>query len=169
MCFHFKRLLTLTLILICTTSIADELQGINLEITTYLGDAQTFVQGDEISFMLSLDKPAYLYLFYQDAANHLIQVLPNHQQPDNHYPAGLFMPLPDANAGFRFIVQPPYGEEKLWAFASDQNVQFSPGKELPNGIILMTLDINQIRQQVRNQSKMLFAQDIVTLKTLPQQ
>ncbi len=38
---------------------------ININITTHLGDHQTFMEGDVISFFLSLDKDAYLLVIYE--------------------------------------------------------------------------------------------------------
>jgi hypothetical protein len=162
----FRRLLAAVLLVASSAASAEKLQDIKLEITTYLGDAQTFVEGDDIAFMLSLDHPAYVYLYYQDAAHNLIQILPNREQTDNHYAAGLFIPVPDPKAGFKFIVQPPFGEERLWAFASDKALKLQTDRSLPNGMAWMTQGIEAIRQQIRQQSTAIFGQDVLTMKTI---
>ena len=97
-------------------------QSVDIGITTHLGDRQQFVDGDRISFLLSLDRGAHVYLFYRDADANLLQLLPNARMPGHFYAAGLFMPVPGRQQPFRFVVHPPYGEEILVAFASD-----SPG------------------------------------------
>ncbi len=163
-----RQLLAISLLLWFGAIQASEPESINLEITTHLGDAQTFVEGDEIRFMLSLDQAAYLYLFYQDAAHNLVQILPNREQPENHYLQGLFIPVPAPEAGFKFIVQAPFGEEKLWAFASDKPVALSTGKTLANGLILPALNIEQIRERIRQQTSQIFDQSVLTINTVKQ-
>ncbi len=157
----------LLLVFLCPLAVAEALSGVHLEITTYLGDAQTFEQGDEVAFMLSLDRPAYIYLYYQDASHQMIQLLPNRQQRNNHYQPGLFIPVPDPQAGIQFIVQAPYGEEKLWAFASDQKIDIKKGKVLPNGLIQMVQGIDRIKKQIRQQSTSIFDQASLSLETSP--
>ena len=53
------------------------LKPIAVDVTTHLGDKQTFLKGDSISFLLSLDTDAHLLAFYEDAAGDLTQLIPN--------------------------------------------------------------------------------------------
>ncbi len=121
---------------------------IKLEITTHLGDRQTFVEGDTLSFLLSLDSDAYLLIIYEDAASNLIQLLPNSRMGNNLQHAGVFLTIPPANAGFRFKVRAPFGAETLWAFASDVPFPELKGKRLNNGLKLLDSDIPAIQKQL---------------------
>ena len=160
-----KRFFPFALWLLAATVSAAEPQAINLEITSYLGDGQTFTEGDEISFMLSLDQPAYIYLFYQDATNQLTQILPNPKQPENYYQPGQFIPVPDPKAGFKFIVQAPFGEEKLWAFASDSKIDFLNSKAPSDSRSLTSYSINKIREYFRRLSSTIYDEDVTIMKT----
>lgn len=96
------------------------LQTISLQLTTHLGDKQQFVEGDEIQFLISLDKDAYLYMFYIDAMSKISQILPNKNQQDNYYAAGYYQAVPDRERTYRFIISPPFGREVIWVIASDR-------------------------------------------------
>ena len=163
----FKCLLAGVLLIASSAVWAETVQNVHLEITTYLGDGQTFVEGDDIAFMLSLDQAAYVYLFYQDASGQLIQILPNREQTEHLFTAGSFIPVPDPEAAFKFTVQPPFGQETLWAFATDRPLPPLPGKALPNGMMRMAQDIEAIRRTIKKQSSTLFGEAMLTLKTSP--
>lgn len=142
-----------------------KIQPIQIEITTHLGDEQTFVAGDVISFLLNLDKEAYLLVIYQDAAGNLIQLLPNRESQKSRYQAGLFISLPDEKAPFRFKVQPPYGDETLWAFASDVPPPEIKGKALQNGLKLLKLDFKTLRQTLRTQNQTRYGETRLSIHT----
>lgn len=92
--------------------------SINLSITTHLGENQTFHEGDEVSFLLNLDRDAYLLIVYQDAAGTLVPLFPTKDQGE--VMAGDFLPFPDRNMGLRFVVQAPFGQERIWIFAASK-------------------------------------------------
>ena len=70
--------------------VAGEPETITVEITTHLGDQQAFVEGDVISFLLSLDRDAYVYLFYEDASASNLSDFPKYAKPYTFLPKGLF-------------------------------------------------------------------------------
>jgi hypothetical protein len=132
------------------------LQAVNLDITTHLGDHQTYYADDRLGFLLSLEKDAYVYLFYQDSDNNLLQLLPNAKVEDNFFKAGLFIPVPDSQAPFRFKVEAPFGPDRIWAIALDRQAVNLPGRELENGLILMSRGIDEIRGDLQSQAQTLF-------------
>lgn len=97
-----------------------EPESIPLELTTYLGDQQQFIEGDEIQFLLSLGQDAYIYMYYIDAANNITQILPNENQRSNFYMAGYFLTIPEYENLYRFTIGEPFGNESIWVFASDK-------------------------------------------------
>ncbi len=139
---------------------------IEVGLTTHLGDRQSFVDGDRISFLLSLERDAYVYLFYRDADKNLLQLLPNRRMPDQFFTAGLFMPVPNADQPFQFTVSPPYGDESLFALASDVGGLEFAGDELANGLILMERDIERLSADIRQASEVSFGRAELELKTL---
>ena len=92
--------------------------SINVSITTHLGENQTFSEGDEVSFLINLDRDAYLLIVYQDAAGALVPLFPTNDQ--GRFKAGDFLPFPDENMGLRFVVAAPFGQEKIWVFAASE-------------------------------------------------
>lgn len=143
------------------------LKSINLDITTQLGDQQIYFAGDSLSFMLSLDQDAYVYLFYQDSAQNLFQLLPNAQYSNNFLHAGYYLPLPDPQAAFSFKVEEPFGTDRVWAFALDRQVAALQGKALQNGLILMSQTIDQIRTELKRQAQQFFDESSKQIITRP--
>lgn len=132
--------------------VAVEPEKITVEITTHLGDQQIFVEGDVISFLLSLDRDAYIYLFYRDADGNNFQILPNRHFPHHFYRKGLFMQIPPPQARFLFKVGPPFGREELFVFASDNaEIQFS-GQMPGNGLRLVEEPVSKLESRIRTQS-----------------
>ena len=131
---------------------AAELEPITVEITTHLGDQQSFVDGDVISFLLSLDRDAYVYLFYQDASANTIQIFPNRQNPNHYYQKGFFMPIPPPQTSFQFKIQAPFGREKLLVFASDNADIRLQGRLLKNGLSLINELADNLHNIIRSQS-----------------
>lgn len=118
-------LLFATLYLIPPSTVASN--KIDIEITTHLGDAQTFVEGDVISFFISLNQDAYVYILMQDATGKITQLVPNNYSQNNFFEAGLFIPIPNQSNPYKFTISPPFGKETLWAIATS-----GPLAELPN-------------------------------------
>lgn len=138
---------------------------INLDVTTHLGDVRTFVEGDTVSFLLSLDRDAYVVLVYQNAAGQLIQLLPNKRQAQSYYKAGPFVPLPDAAAPFAFRIQAPFGREVLWVFAADVPLPPLPGRDLANGLKQLSGRIESIRRRLAAYPKSAYGETKLILQT----
>jgi len=132
--------------------IAGQPEEIEVSITTHLGDRQSFVEDDVITFLLTLDSDAYIYLFYEDAEANILLIYPNQKSASHFYKKGFYMPLPPSEQNFQFKIQAPFGEETLFIFASD-NAQVSlPGRKLENGLSLIEGSIPEIETSFRRQS-----------------
>jgi hypothetical protein len=127
----------------------DSNHRINIEITTHLGDKQTFEAGDQISFLVTLDRDAYLLMIYEDAEHNLVQVIPNSHHNDNYYKNGLFIAVPNRDDPFRFVVKPPFGQETLWVFASSKPLPSLPGTSLANGLKELSQPLATIKTRLR--------------------
>ena len=140
--------------------------AIQVEITTHLGDGQSFVQGDTLAFFLSLDQDAHIVAIYEDAQHRRIQIVPNANQKNSFYPSGLFNPIPAEDAGFRFTVAPPYGRERLWVFASRAPIEVLSGELLANGLKQLHADIPTIKRRIQAQAGPAFGEFCLSLQTL---
>ena len=138
------------------TATARELTPVAVEITTHLGDQQTFFEGDVISFLLSLDRDSYVYLFYVDAGANVIQIYPNQQSGSHFYEKGFYMPIPPLQTSFEFKIKPPFGREALFAFASDNAAIKLDGRLLDNGLRLIDEPFDNLENRFRRQSSSAF-------------
>ncbi|MGD8569542.1 MAG: DUF4384 domain-containing protein [Gammaproteobacteria bacterium] len=146
----------------------DSNHRINIEITTHLGDKQTFEAGDQISFLVTLDRDAYLLMIYEDARHNLVQVIPNRHHNNNFYKNGLFIAVPDRDDPFRFVVNPPFGQETLWVFASSKPLPTLAGTTLANGLKKLTQPLATIKTRLRTDtSPSSFGEAKTTIFTKP--
>lgn len=163
-----------SLVFICTQAQAipennSHQHRINIDITSHLGDKQTYIEGDIISFYISLDRDAFVLIIYQDAAGSLTQIIPNKLNNNNFFKAGDFFSVPTAASPFKFVVSKPFGTESLWAFASDKSFPILKGTKLKNGLILLKDKLNNIKQALRTFGKKpgeYFGQASTTITTL---
>lgn len=140
--------------------------AIQIEITTHLGDKQTFKEKDRLSFLVSLDHDAYLLMIYEDAAQNLIQVIPNRYRDDNQYRAGLFISVPNRDEPFRFTVSPPFGRETLWVFAASKPFPQLQGVAFDNGLKKLTAQRAALFSKIRRiQSRALYGEASTTIFT----
>lgn len=144
---------------------ANEPKKIEVGITTHLGDRQTFVEGDVISFLLSLDRDAYIYLFYQDASGDVYQIIPNQQRRDHFYGKGFFLPIPRSETDFQFKIRPPFGEENLFVFATNNAEVELTGRWLENGLRLIDGSVDNLETSIRQQSKTQFGATTMLIKS----
>ena len=92
---------------------------LEIGLTTHLGDKQTFNAGDEIRFLITANRPAFVVAIYQDAEGALWQLMPSKMFPSNKIAAGLYMPFPSAQDPVRLVAQPPKGTEAVWLLAAE--------------------------------------------------
>jgi len=140
-------------------------QKINIEITSHLGDHQVFVENDIISFFITLDHSAYVYLFYQDASNNVYQLLPNKTQTEHYFKAGDYIPFPAQDSDFQFKIQPPFGKEHLWVFASDQKQQAFTKHTTTDRLNPIDQNQAEIAKTIRLKSDNFFGQTQISLNT----
>ena len=129
---------------------------VDIQITTHLGDQQTFIKDDIISFFISVNHDAYLYAFYQDASDNVFQLIPGNALKSHYFSAGYFIPFPPASSNLLFQVQAPYGQEHLWVFATNNGELKFKGNEMSNGLLLLESSVNKISHTLKNNSDKLY-------------
>ena len=139
---------------------------IDIEVTTHLGDKQVFQQGDVISFLISLDRDAYVLMIYEDAEHNLLQIIPNRHRKSSRYETGLFMSVPSRDEPFEFVVNPPFGKETIWVFAAEKSFPELNGVELENGLKKLSGNFPAILSKIRtNRSKQPYGEARTTITT----
>ena len=142
-----------------------------LDITTHLGDQQTFQRGDTLSLLVTMNQDAHLLIIYQDAKNNFIQILPSQHIPTSFYKAGFYFPIPNSQHLFRLTIRPPFGHEYVWAFATQHTPPSLSGRKLNNGFRLLEGNMKQIREQLISKANSLLGEahvEIITTDTSSQ-
>jgi hypothetical protein len=93
---------------------------LTVELTTQFGDGQSFYAGDQVSLLLSLDRPGYVFLLYTDSTHQTVMIFPNAYNSDHRYPSGDFMAIPAEESAFKLVAGPPFGSDSIWAFVSEE-------------------------------------------------
>ena len=133
------------------------LQTIPVGLTTTVGHPPSFIEGEEIQFLLSLGDDAFIYMYHVDAAGYIKQILPSGQQNSHFYREGFFLTIPNYEELFRFIVTQPYGDETIHVFASDQSL---------TDINIDSTPISSIREYIISRSAA-FGEDMFSYTTRP--
>lgn len=136
-----------------TQSRSAALSFIEIGITTHLGDQQRFVRGDDISFLVNLNKDAYLLILFHDASNQLWQLVPNDYNQHNFFKAGDYLSIPNESLPYKFIASPPFGKETIFAFASDQPFPSFNYSLTKNGMILIDANIETVLETLHDKAK----------------
>ena len=159
--FLYASIVNLTMLpslLADTSGPSQRLITIPVELTTTGGHQQSFVEGEEIQFLLSLGDDAYIYMYHIDASGNIKQILPSTQQGSHYYKKGFFLTIPNYENLFRFIVSQPYGDESIHVFASDQSLQ---------DVNIDSTTISDIRKQIINRSSAAFGEDKISFTSRP--
>ena len=131
----------------------DSQQTIAIDISSHGGDGQVYEEGDLISYFLSTDQDAYLLLIYEHAARQLIQILPNGKREQQLYPGGKYFKIPENRDDFQFEIAPPFGVERVWAFASSQPLPQLGGRMVETGLLLLDGTLPEILDQLRRHGR----------------
>lgn len=123
--------------------------AIRLDITSHLGAGQVYREGETIRYFFSSDRDCYLLLLYQDAGGQLLQIFPNAQSRDSKVRSGAFIEFPRKSDPFEFMVAPPFGTERLYAFAASRPFAILPGQDA-DGLRLLAGSLEQIQRNIRD-------------------
>ncbi len=152
-----KTIFALLLLAFMDVASSDE-SFFNLDVTTHLGDDQVFEEGDQIRLLLNLDRAAYLYIFYRDAAGRLFRIFPNEKDRQRVFPAGSYFALPAKEDNYAFRVSPPFGKEHVHVFASDRRLEPPAGEIVGGGFHLITGSIAKVVNHLNGSARVAGAQ-----------
>jgi len=127
--------------------------AIALEVTSHLGDGQSFREGDNVAFLLSLDRDAYLLLVYQDAAGNLLKIFPDPSNPSGFMRAAQFLDFPFKGSSFQLRVTAPFGTESLWVFAASAPFPALEGKMQNDGAVILEKNVQRLLDKVRRHGR----------------
>ena len=146
-------------------ALPDSVRRVTLELTTHLGDKQVFSEHDKLHFFISLDHSAYIYAFYKDADNNIFQISPGKAQSSHFFSEGIYIPFPEEKSAFQFQIIAPFGDEKVFLYASDkEQIDFIYFKE-NRGVLRLKMQQKDICNHIKKSSKKVFGQTELTIHT----
>jgi hypothetical protein len=105
--------------------------GLELDLTSTRGEDRPYYQkGEEIRFMMRLNRPAWVYLFDLNPAGEAILLYPvddrGHLARDVGFMREIEKPLilPEDGYSYELIADAPYGTDTVWAVASETPLDF---------------------------------------------
>ena len=142
---------------------SSDLESIPLELTSDKGFQETFIEGDEIQWLMSLGSDAFIYMYHIDALNNITQLLPADNQESHFYTAGYFLTVPEYQDTYRFIVSEPFGSETIWLIASDESITMNqPGALLGKS---PGDSIETIKNRIKKASRRAYGESSFSLST----
>lgn len=98
--------------------------------------------GESIKINFRTRKNAYLFLYHEDALGQGQIIFPSNMNQDNFLVGGLTYTIPDPNASFDFIVQPPTGTEHIKALYTTSRDQADRWRKMMGRALL-----NELKKQ----------------------
>jgi hypothetical protein len=105
----------------------DDVGPFAFQLTSDRGKNAAYSFGEKMKLLIRLDRTAWVYCFYRDAAGGTMQIFPNphfwqnHKQP--RFKGGVLHTMPDdPKFNFEFTVSPPMGQELVKCFAVSRDV-----------------------------------------------
>ena len=129
---------------------------VELSVAIEPDDRREFYDGEFISFYLSLEREGYIYLFYLDTEGNLLQLLPNAEMSNHWFPRGSRMPFPSLEEPTSYVIVPPFGDELLLVFVSDNPQIELPGEWLETGLRRLDIDLDRVEDLIYEASRTLF-------------
>ncbi len=151
---HFNKSVVLFLFTIFLVACGGGLkkERVQVEITSFLGDNQSFVAGDAMQFLINLSVDSHLYLFYENAGGQVTQLIPSVIQPQAKSAKGDFVSFPPESGGFDLEVSAPFGEEKLWIAACQKSVEL-PFNRSKDSLPVISLSLAQVKRALLQLAK----------------
>ena len=108
-------------------------EKLKVELSTNRGDlSPRFVNGDQIRFLVRLNRDAFVYIFYlnPDGSASLLYPLDRNNRPDNHapkLPANSLLVLPDDGCPYDLKACEPFGTDRVKVLACEKRLLLPPG------------------------------------------
>ena len=144
-----------------------ELARVEMSLDIEPDNRRSYFDGEYISFHLSLEREGYIYLFYLDTEGNLLQLLPNAEMSNHWYPRGNRMPFPSLEDPIDYVIVPPFGDELLRVFVSDNpQIEFS-GEWRESGLRELDIELDRVEDLIYDASNTLFGRAELSFESRP--
>ncbi len=140
---------------------------VDLSLAVEPGDRREYYDGDYISFTLSLEREGYVYFFYLDTQGNLLQLLPNAEMSNHWFPRGEGMPFPSLEVPMDYVIVPPFGDETLLVFVSDNPRIELPGQWRDTGVLELEIDLERVEDLIYDASSSVFGRAELSFESRP--
>lgn len=106
-------------------ALAEAVESIRLSVNVDRGEGGAYRIGEELTVLVSVDRPVWLRLYHIQADGTAELIWPNNHDFKQWIPAGADQRIPAADDRYSFTIRPPLGKESILAFASTR--PFLPG------------------------------------------
>ncbi|MDB3953213.1 DUF4384 domain-containing protein [Alphaproteobacteria bacterium] len=113
-------------------------------------EKKTYKNGQYIKIYLKGNKNFYADVIYRNSNGELIQLLPNKFRTNNKFYGGREYIIPNDIDRFKLQVNPPFGSEKIFVFASTKKFLRNNGTSIGGGLISLSDNISTVRDKVRS-------------------
>ncbi len=144
-----------------------EPERVDLKLVVEPGDRREYYDGDYISFYISLEREGYVYFLYLDTEGNLLQLLPNAEMSNHWFPRGNEMPFPALEEPIDYVIVPPFGEEQILVFVSDNPRIELPGEWRDTGILELDIDLERVEDLIYDASSTLFGRTELSFESRP--
>jgi hypothetical protein len=106
------------------------LHGLEIDVSTTRGEAESeYFAGEEIQFLLRVNRHSYVYLFDLNAKGEAVLLFPglDKGEKQKQVVGNEVLILPDDGMPYKIVVTEPYGKDLIWAVASEQALDI-PGE-----------------------------------------
>lgn len=114
--------------------------GLVLKVWTDRGDQGAYLEGDQLFVFVQANRDCHLRLVYEQVDGTKVQIFPNAFYKDNRIKGGMVWAVPGVHDNFEFLIAPPFGQERITAYAALHDFKPIEGTVLDNGLTVIDGD-----------------------------
>ncbi|HIJ83275.1 MAG: hypothetical protein HW380_3608 [Magnetococcales bacterium] len=147
------------------TAAAQGSPAMKLELTTTKGEGLVhYRNGELMQFLIRTDQPAYIHLFNIDSASKVALLYPAFGSRQEALPERKLFIVPDDALPYELKVQPPFGQEIIWAIATSTPITIP---DPLTGELAEGATVKQAVREIAKKSGGAFADQDVLVQTGP--
>ena len=131
-------------------ALAAPMAELDLALWTDKAAGSIYREGQQLVVHARCDRDCHLKIVYVDAQGHGIVIFPNGFQQEGRVPAGQTVQIPGVGAPFTLGIHPPFGKERVYAFASNKPLPATRGRNAGYGLIRIAAPLDTFLKRQRS-------------------
>jgi hypothetical protein len=112
-------------------------KGLELKVWTDRGPSGAYLQGEQVFVFLQANRDCFVRLIYEQVDGTRVQIFPNAFYNDYRIRGQKVWSVPGVNDNFEFEVSPPFGLERITAYASTEPFPAPEGTVTDAGMLVI--------------------------------